>query len=64
MGRPGPARRVDRTKTETVKSTTWRKLLMIDGGGWWGDNTSVLLFDMIKAGSLPPAEPGAYEHIA
>jgi hypothetical protein len=37
---------------------------MIDGGGWWGDNTSVLLFDMIKAGSLPPAEPGAYEHIA
>jgi hypothetical protein len=41
-----------------------RKLLMIDGSGWCGDNTSVLLFNMIKAGSLPPTEPGAYEHIA
>jgi len=41
-----------------------RKLLMIDGSGWCGDNTSVLLFNMIKAGSLPTTEPGAYEHIA
>lgn len=37
-----------------------RRLLLLDGSGWCGDNTAELLYNLIAAHKLPPSGPGQY----